>query len=129
MKYLKQFGIIILISFIGEILNYYIPLPIPASIYGLLIMLFLLLSGILKLQNVQCCAKFLIDVMPVMFIPAGVGLMVKWADLQSFLVPIAVITVVSTIVVMAVTGTTAQFLINRQSKKDIKKQNKVDKNA
>ncbi len=129
MKYLKQFGIIILISFIGEILNYCIPLPIPASIYGLLIMLFLLLSGVLKLQSVQSCAKFLIDVMPVMFIPAGVGLMVKWTDLQSFLIPITVITVVSTIAVMAVTGITAQFLINRQNKKDIKNQNKVDKNA
>ena len=38
MKYVKQFGIILLISFAGEALNYLLPLPVPASIYGLVLM-------------------------------------------------------------------------------------------
>ena len=38
MKFLKQFTIILIVSFIGEILNHLIPLPVPASIYGLVIM-------------------------------------------------------------------------------------------
>ena len=78
MKYLKQFLIIILVSCIGEILNYYIPLPIPASIYGLVLMLLLLCLKIIPLGAVKDGAEFLINIMPVMFIPAAVGLLEAW---------------------------------------------------
>ena len=76
MKYLKQFLIIILVSCIGELLYYLLPFPIPATIYGLLIMLGLLILKIVPLAAVKETAEFLIDIMPVMFIPAGVGLIV-----------------------------------------------------
>ena len=66
MKYLKQFLIILTISFIGEILNKYIPLPVPASIYGIVIMLLCLLLKIIKLEQVKDAADFLIAIMPVM---------------------------------------------------------------
>ena len=39
MKFIRQFLIIILISFAGELLHAILPLPVPASIYGLLILL------------------------------------------------------------------------------------------
>ena len=48
MKYVQQFSIILLISVIGEILKTFLPLPVPASVYGLVIMLVALLTGILK---------------------------------------------------------------------------------
>jgi holin-like protein len=67
MKYVKQFLIIMGVSFIGEGLYYLIPLPIPASIYGLVIMLALLLSKKLKLDAVKETADFLIKIMPIMF--------------------------------------------------------------
>lgn len=47
MKYVQQFSIILLISVIGEILKTFLPLPVPASVYGLVIMLVALLTGIL----------------------------------------------------------------------------------
>ena len=53
MKYLKQFGIILLISFIGEILNNAVPLPIPASIYGIIILFAALELKIVKLDSVK----------------------------------------------------------------------------
>ena len=74
MKYIRQFFIILLFCFLGEFLKYLIPLPIPTSIYGLILMLTALLTGILKVDQVDETAVFLIDIMPVMFIPAGVGL-------------------------------------------------------
>lgn len=75
MKYLKQFLIILIISFIGEILKEILPLPIPASIYGMVILFVCLLTKVIKLEDVRETGKFLIEIMPVMFIPAGVGLM------------------------------------------------------
>lgn len=116
MKYLKQFVIIIAISFIGEFLKYVLPLPVPASIYGMVLMFAALLTGVLKLDDVKETAKFLIEIMPLMFIPAGVGLMVSWNTLKPLLIPVAIITVVTIITVMIVSGHTAQFVLKRQEK-------------
>ena len=116
MKYLKQFFIILAISFIGEILKYIVPLPIPASIYGMVIMFICLQTKIIKLDDVKSVGKFLIEIMPVMFIPAGVGLMESWGELKAVLVPVLVITLVSTIVVMIVSGRVTQAVIRLEKK-------------
>ena len=121
MKYLRQFMMILLVSFLGELLKYAIPLPVPASIYGLVILFILLETGALKLDAVKDTAIFLIEIMPLMFIPAGVGLLTSWSLLQSFLVPLLVITVVSTFIVMIVTGKVTDFLISRKEKKEEQK--------
>ena len=119
MKYIKQFGIILAISFLGEILKSVIPLPVPASIYGLVLMLVALQTGILALDKVKDTAKFLIEIMPIMFIPAAVELMDTWGVLRSIFVPVIVITLVSTIVVMVAAGRTTQSMIRwEKNKKD-----------
>ena len=114
MKYLKQFLIIILVSCIGEILNYYIPLPIPASIYGLVLMLALLIFKIVPLGAVKDAAEFLINIMPVMFIPAGVGLILYWEQLEPMLLPACIIILVSTILVMITTGKTSDLILGKK---------------
>lgn len=117
MKFIKQFCIIILISLAGEVLKYLIPLPIPASIYGLVLMLTGLSVKLVPLEAVREASLFLIDIMPLMFIPAGVGLLTSWGQLRPILFPAAVITVVSTVVVMGVTGRVTQFVIRRDKKR------------
>jgi holin-like protein len=104
MKYMKQFSILLAVTCVGEILKYFIPLPIPASIYGLVLMLVLLISGLVKLEDVNDVATFLIEIMPMMFIPAGVGLMTAWSKLQPVLLPVLFITFATTVLVMLVTG-------------------------
>ena len=116
MKYVKEFGIILIVSLVGELLNYFLPLPVPASIYGLVLMLALLMTGALKLDAVEDAGKFMIEIMPVMFIPAGVGLMESWGELKAVLVPVLVITLVSTIVVMVVSGRVTQAVIRLEKK-------------
>ena len=116
-KLLYQFGIIMFVTFLGEFLHCLIPLPIPASIYGLLLMLAGLMTKVIKLEQVKIAADFLIEIMPLMFIPAGVGLITSWSQLQPFLVPLLVITVVSTFVVMIVTGKVTDFLISKKEGK------------
>lgn len=116
MKFLRQFMIILAISFVGEVLKYIIPLPIPASIYGLVILFVALETGLIKLSAVRETAKFLIEIMPLMFIPAGVGLLDSWGVLQPVILPVAVITIVSTIIVMGVSGVVTQAVIRRQKR-------------
>ena len=116
MKILRQFVIILLISFLGELLKAALPLPVPASVWGLILMLAALKTGVLKLSQVSDAAVFLIEIMPVMFIPAGVGLMEAWGELKAVLVPVLVITLVSTIVVMVVSGRVTQAVIRLEKK-------------
>ncbi len=118
MKYIRQFLTILLFCFLGELLKYLIPLPIPTSIYGLILMLTALLSGILKVDQVDDTAVFLIDIMPVMFIPAGVGLLTSIEALRPNLAAIIVITILTTVLVMGITGITAQFVMERKKDRD-----------
>ena len=118
MKYLKQFLIILGITFIGEILKMFLPLPIPASIYGMVIMFAGLMTGIIKYESVKETGKFLIEIMPVMFIPAAAGLINSWPDLQPILIPALVTTAVSTFIVMAATGIFAQKIMHNSSKEE-----------
>ncbi len=117
MKYIKELTIIIFISFAGEILNKLLPFPIPASIYGLFIMLLLLSSKILKVEQVRTVSSFLIEVMPIMFIPSVAGLINSWALISSIWLKLLVYTMVSTITIMMVTGLTTDFIIGRGQSK------------
>ena len=96
MKYVKQFLIILLISFIGEGLNYLIPAPVPASIYGMVILFVCLCTKIVKLDDVKDTGMFL---------------------LKPLVVPVLAITVVSLIAVMAVSGRVSQKIIAKNDKK------------
>lgn len=116
MKYMKQFLLILCISFLGEGLKELLPLPIPASIYGLLLLFAALELHVIRLEAVRETGRFLIEIMPFMFIPAAVGLIESWDALKEICIPVVVILVVSTVVVMAVSGRVTQFVI-RKSKR------------
>ena len=116
MTYLFQFAIIALITFIGEILNFLIPLPIPASIYGLIILFIALCTKIIRLNQIEKAADFFLTILPVLFVPPAVELMTKWSVLKDNLAGLLVTCLLSTIIVMAATGMIAQMLIGRNKK-------------
>lgn len=116
MKYIKQFEIILAISLLGELLNRTIPLPVPASIYGMLILFTALCIGVVKLSSVKETGHFLIQIMPMMFIPATVGLLESWEVMQNFLTAIIVISLLSTVLVILASGHITQFIINLKGK-------------
>lgn len=94
-------------------LKYLIPLPIPASIYGMILLFAGLMTGIIKLEAVRETGTFLIEIMPLMFIPAGVGLVTSWGTLKEIIVPVSIITVVTIVTVMATTGIVSQIIIRK----------------
>ena len=111
MKYMKQFCLIMFISFLGEVLHHYLPLPIPSSIYGLVILFVGLMTGVVKLSHVEETGRFLIEIMPLMFIPAAVGLLESWGIIAPIWIPIIGITLITTVIVMIVSGKVTQFVI------------------
>ena len=113
MKYIKQCLIILVLSLIGEVLKYLLPLPIPASIYGMVLLFTGLMTGLIKLEEVKETGAFFIEIMPLMFIPAGVGLMTSWGTLKAIIVPVSIITVITIITVMIAAGRVSQAIIRR----------------
>jgi putative effector of murein hydrolase lrgA len=120
MRFIRQFLIILFVSFLGEVLKAVLPLPIPASIYGLVIMLALLVLKVVKLEQVEGASMFLIDIMPLMFIPASAGLIDIWPTLKPVLIPLLIMTVISTVLVMVVSGKVTEFVIKLDNKEQEK---------
>lgn len=118
MKFIKQLAIILSVSLIAELMEKLIPLPVAASIYGLVLMLAGLITKIIPLEKVEGAADFLVEIMPIMFVPPTVGIMTSAEALQQMLVPLCVISVASTILIMAVTGRVSQEIIRRSDKKN-----------
>ena len=104
MKYIKQLLIILAFSFLGEALQALIPLPIPAAIYGLVLLLIALCTKLLKPDHVADTANFLIGIMPLLFVAPAAKIMAYWGVIKENWLPIIAITVISTFVVFAVAG-------------------------
>ena len=116
MKYIKQFAIIVLMTFLGECLNLLLPLPVPASIYGMVLLFVCLQSGIIKLAQVEETADLLLGVMPIFFISPTVSLMSSIGVIKDSLLGVFVTCIVSTAVIMVVVGVVSQAIIRRDKK-------------
>lgn len=111
MRYVIQLFIIICFSFAGELLHRVLPFPIPASIYGIILLFFALELRLLKVEHIREVSTTLIISMPVMFVPPAVGLINTWDNIKNNWPEYLLITFASTFVVMAVAGWTTQRLI------------------
>ena len=117
MKYVKQFVVIAVITFLGEILNYLLPLPVPASIYGMVLLFFCLKFGVIKLSQVEETADWFLSVMPIFFIVPTIGIMDSYLLIKNELLQIVILSIVSTVVVMVVTGWVSQLIMKYDAKK------------
>ncbi len=120
MAQLTQFLWILLFSFLGEIVHALLPLPIPASVYGLTLLFLALCLRVVRLEQVKGASAFLIQIMPLLFVPPLVGLMDAWEVLRPVLLPAAVIVVVVTLLVLLVSGAVAQAVLGWTDKKEKK---------
>lgn len=117
-KYIFQFARITAFCLAGEILAAVLPLPIPASVYGLLLMVVALKTGLLKLEQVRETGLFLTGIFPLLFVPAAAGVVELGSQLMDLLLPAVLAIVPITALVMAVTGMVAQKCAGRKEHKN-----------
>ena len=113
MKYLSQFLIIMGFTFAGEALQRLLPLPIPASVYGLILLFAALWAGIVKLSQVKTTGNFLSSLLPILFVSPTVGIVEDWALIQPQLLPIALLLAASTVLTFGISGGIAQKLMEK----------------
>lgn len=117
MRYLLQAVIIAAVTFAAELIKYFVPLPVPASIYGLLLLFALLKSGLLKLEQIEDVGNLLLEMMPLLLVPASVSVLTALDAIQRMLLPVLVMGFIGTTAVMLVTGLLSQWIIRRKGEK------------
>ena len=118
MHYLKQFTVIIAISAVSELLAIFIPLAIPASIYGMSLLFLLLMTGVLKLKQVESAANLLLGIMPALFVVSGAGLITSYGQIAENFLSWVAVNIGSTIMILATAGLLAQGMIRRKKAKE-----------
>lgn len=113
MKFLQQAVIIAAITFAAEIIKYLVPLPVPASIYGLILLFALLKSGVLKLGQIEDVGGLLLELMPLLLAPASVSVLADLETVRTMLAPLLLAGFVGTSVVMLITGQVVQRIVRR----------------
>lgn len=121
MKYIKQLTIVLILSLISEFLGAVIPLPIPACVYGIVIMFILLETKLLPLRAVEETGRFLITVMPIMFIPPAIRLIGLWDVLKPIWLICLIIVFFTTFLVMLISGKVTDAILRCTERKAGKK--------
>ena len=93
-----------------------LPLPVPASVYGLVLLLAALNFKLVKLEDVKEVGTHLTGIFPLLFVPAAAGVMELWAEMGAMLVPILISIVPVTVLVMVSAGKTTQAMTGRKKK-------------
>lgn len=114
MKYLHQVCLIFLFTFLGELLHYLIPLPIPASIYGMILLFAALALKIVPVKAVAEGGRFLTSILSMLFVAPLVNLLDYWLEIKDAIVPIMIIVLSSTVVVFAVSGWVTQWAMKHR---------------
>ena len=95
-----------------------LPLPVPASVYGLVLLLAALNFGFVKLEDVKEVGTYLTGIFPLLFVPAAAGVMELWAEMGNMLLPIIIAIIPVTVLVMVSAGrTTKSFCAENRSLK------------
>ena len=116
MKYLTQFLRILAFTLAGELLQRLVPLPIPASVYGLVLLFGALNTGLVKLEQVKDAGGFLISILPILFVSPAVGILDNWEAIQGALIPILALTLLSTVLTFGIAGRATQAMMGKEEK-------------
>ena len=112
--YLKQSALIFGFSLLGEALNRLIPLPIPAAVYGLLLLFTALCLKLVKVEHINKISDFLLTILPLLFVSPAVNLLESWNILAPRVIPIVLLVFSSTILVFAVAGVVSQLICGKE---------------
>ena len=113
MKYLSQFCIIMGFTFVGEAIGRFLPLPVPGSVYSLVLLFAALCLGIVKLEQVKEAGNFLTSILPILFVSPAVNIVDDWGLIRDDLLPILLILVASTVLTFGISGRFTQWMLKK----------------
>lgn len=113
MKYLSQFLIILGFTVLGEALQRIVPLPIPASVWGLALLFGALCLKLIRVEQVKEAGGFLTSILPILFVAPAVGIVEHWGLVRDRFLPIALLIIASTALTFGIAGSVTGFLLKK----------------
>ena len=117
MPVIGELAVIFAVCLVGEGLSALLPVPFPASVLSLLLLLALLFLRLLRPRHVERVSGFLVDNMSLFFIPPCVGAMEYAQEIAGQLWPFLIISVATTPLVYLATAWTVQLLMRALGRK------------
>ena len=117
-KYIRQMSVIFLFSFLGELCRFLIPYPIPASIYGMVLLFAALALKIVPVEAVSDSGKLLVSILPVLFVAPTVNIVASIDVIRNCIPQIVVILIATTVFSLIVSGLVTQWLLRRKGGRD-----------
>jgi holin-like protein len=117
MKFLNGITLLLFFQLVGEFASRYLKLPVPGPVLGMLL-LFLVMS--LRKQvpvSLDMASSALLSHLSLLFVPAGVGMMVHFNRIAEEWIPITVSLLLSTIITMLTTAVVMYWLVRLVSQK------------
>lgn len=118
MKYLTQFLRITAFTLAGELLQRLIPLPVPASVYGIILLFAALCIGVVRVEQVKDTAGFLISILPILFVPTAVGILGNWAMIRDDVIALFLLALLSTVATFGIAGRITQSMRKKEEQTD-----------
>lgn len=112
--YLRQCALLFGFTLMGEALNRLLPLPIPAAVYGLILLFLALCLKIVNVEQIEKVSRFFLTIMPVLFVSPAVNLLESWGILQPHILPVVLLVVASTVLVFVIAGLVTQALCRKE---------------
>lgn len=118
MSSLIQVGVLMLTMLVGTVLKELIPVPVPATIYGMILLFILLKAKVIKVHDIEPISSRLLAVLAFLFVPAGVGMINEFNSLKGHIVVVFLAIFLSNFITLFVTGHVVQIIQKRGNKHD-----------
>ena len=122
---LKSVFVILFYQLIGEFTQKFFELSIPGPVFGLLLLLFtlLLLKKVKFKVNILTkdlfnSAETLLDYLPLLFIPVGVGVVMHLSFLEDNLVSVLLVIILGTLLTLGITGFVMEKILTKTKSND-----------
>lgn len=117
LQYFSQFMIILSFSLVGEALQRLIPVSIPASVYGIVLLFLALWIRLVKVEQVKTVGGFLTSILPVFFVSPVVGILENWALIKGAVLVIFLLVAASTAATFVISGRITQRIAEKEEKR------------
>ncbi|MDQ0817964.1 holin-like protein [Bacillus pumilus] len=127
--FLSQAFIFATVMFVSNLISMYLPIPMPASVIGLVLLFVLLTTKIVKLEQVEQLGTSLTGLISFLFVPSGISVIQSLGVMQEVGVQVVGVIIIATIMLLAATGLFSQLLMQLSEKPQKRKETKESKST
>ncbi|MDP4525411.1 antiholin-like murein hydrolase modulator LrgA [Bacillus halotolerans] len=115
--FLTQAFIFAVVMLVSNMISAFVPIPIPASVVGLVLLFLLLCLKVIKLEQVETLGASLTSLIGFLFVPSGISVMNSLGVMQQYGLQIVLVILLATIILLGATGLFSQLILTLSGKR------------